>query len=391
MKIILESLEAAHTHTCNLKENKKGITLIVLVITVIILLVLASITILSISGENGLLKKIQKASNESTKSEATEAMNLKITNIQITSYSESGQLPSLQYLADKLCEDNDMQYVKVKSKTTASLTQVNTNGYDSIYTKLKKYPYEFEINSSLQLASIDGITIANTENKAGFVIYLDNEKTNIFPSKESGYAFVKAETNNDTKILFNEDNWDFTISNFSDINTTFTFYFENKINKLVSLANLDKSKYNTLEDILKDNDAIEKILDTNESKEYLLTNNGDNNLFKIFSEKICSDLEKFKLVVDNSAFSNMLEIQKFRTDMYNNYDITENVLAQSQNAIKAMIKSSNFKLSSTTSYGIKIYDDKAFLIGISQTGNNTNQKNIGYFIKRRTKKFFCFE
>lgn len=32
-------------------------------------------------------------------------MNLKITNIQITSYSESGQLPSLQCLADKLCED----------------------------------------------------------------------------------------------------------------------------------------------------------------------------------------------------------------------------------------------------------------------------------------------
>ncbi len=148
--------------------------------------------------------------------------------------------------------------MKIKSKTTASLTQVNTNGYDSIYIKLKKYPYEFEINSSLQLASIYGITIANTENKAVFVIYLYNEKTNIFPSKESGYAFVKAETNNDTIILFNEDNWNFTISNFSDINTTFTFYFENKINRLILLANLDKSKYNTLEDIFQDNDAIEK-------------------------------------------------------------------------------------------------------------------------------------
>lgn len=38
------------------------------------------------------------------------------------------------------------------------------NGYDSIFTKLTDYPYEFEIDSSLRLASIDGIRIADNTN-----------------------------------------------------------------------------------------------------------------------------------------------------------------------------------------------------------------------------------
>ena len=52
----------------NLKESK-GITLIALVITIIILLILAGTTISSLSRENGLLKKIQNASE--VNSEAT--------------------------------------------------------------------------------------------------------------------------------------------------------------------------------------------------------------------------------------------------------------------------------------------------------------------------------
>ena len=139
-------------------KNTTGITLIALIITIIVLLILAGITISQLT-KSGLLNKTLTAENETKKSQATETMNLKITNIQISSYSENEKLPDLQYLADKLCEDNDMEYVLTASKTSSSLDKIDTTNLSSIYTKLKKYPYEFEINSSLQLASIDGVEI----------------------------------------------------------------------------------------------------------------------------------------------------------------------------------------------------------------------------------------
>lgn len=377
-----ESIDRVDTHTSTLKNRKtKGITLIALVITIVILLILSGITIVSLTGENGILKRAQVAKDTTNKNQAAETMNLKITNIQISSYAEKQELPSLQYVADKLCEDNDMEYVLLESKKTASLDKIIVSDGKSIYTKLKEYPYEFEINNSLQLASINGVKVTKKEGTSNFVIYIDNKKVDVFPNKESGYNLLKVESDNGTKISFNEENWSFTVSDFTDINTVFTFYFENTVKKLLSLAKLDENKYNTLDDVLKDNDAINKILSTKESKDYLLANNGNNKIFEKFSSKVCSDSEKFKLIVDKSEFSDMLEISKFRNDMYDNYLITENILAQSQNAIKTMIESSNFKVSSTSSYDVNIYDGKAFLIGISQTGDNTNQV-IGYLINR---------
>ncbi len=371
-----------HTHISTLKNRKtKGITLIALVITIVILLILSGITIVSLTGENGILKRAQVAKDTTNKNQAAETMNLKITNIQISSYAEKQELPSLQYVADRLCEDNDMEYVLLESKKTASLDKIIVSDGKSIYTKLKEYPYEFEINSSLQLASINGVKVTKKEGTSNFVIYIDNKKVDVFPNKESGYNLLKVEADNGTNISFNEESWSFTVSNFTDINTVFTFYFENTVKKLLSLAKLDENKYNTLDDVLKDNDAINKILNIKESKEYLLVNNGNNKMFEKFSSEVCSNSEKFKLIVNTSAFSDMLEIQKFRNDMYDNYLITENILAQSQNAIKTMIESNNFKVSSTSSYDVNIYDGKAFLIGISQTGENTNQV-IGYLINR---------
>lgn len=142
-------------------KYREGVTLISLVVTIIILIILVSISISMILGNNGLLNKAQTASDETKKSQATETMNLKITNIQISSYAETQELPNLQYLADKLCEDNDMEYVLTASKKHASLDKINVTNISSIFTKLKKYPYEFEIDSTLKLAKIDGIAVAD--------------------------------------------------------------------------------------------------------------------------------------------------------------------------------------------------------------------------------------
>ena len=73
--------------------------------------------------KNGILDNAKKAETETTKSQATETINLKITSIQVENYAEKEQLPSLQYLADKLCEDNDMEYVLKKSKKVEAWTR----------------------------------------------------------------------------------------------------------------------------------------------------------------------------------------------------------------------------------------------------------------------------
>ena len=51
-------------------------------------------------------------------------MNLKITNIQMATYSERQQMPSLQDLADGLCQDNEIQYVSLETKKTDKLDNI---------------------------------------------------------------------------------------------------------------------------------------------------------------------------------------------------------------------------------------------------------------------------
>lgn len=151
------------------KTNKQdGITLVALVITIVILLILAGITIAQLTGK-GLFTKAQLAEEETLKQTATEKMNFKITEIEMASWAEKQRMPSLQELADKLCENesDEFEYVLTTSKKTGARLE-NIVVADSIFTKLKKYPYEFEINSDLQLASIDGVKVADQNSNNSF-------------------------------------------------------------------------------------------------------------------------------------------------------------------------------------------------------------------------------
>ena len=139
-----------------------GITLIALVITIIVLIILAGVTLNMLLGENGIINRTKTAKEQNDKATATETMNLKITNVQMSKYAEKQRMPTLKELADNFCEDDDFQYVQETSEV-ASLTKITSNNPTSIYTKLKAYPYEFEINSSLQLASIDGVKVASND------------------------------------------------------------------------------------------------------------------------------------------------------------------------------------------------------------------------------------
>ena len=59
-------------------RNKKGITLIALVITITVLLVLAGVSLSLVLGENGILKKSQKATTETRKAEEKEKIEMAV-------------------------------------------------------------------------------------------------------------------------------------------------------------------------------------------------------------------------------------------------------------------------------------------------------------------------
>ncbi len=217
-----------------MRDKEKGITLVALVITIIILLILAGVAITALT-QNGLLKNAEKAKSETTRSQATETINLKITDIQIDSYAEKKQLPNLQYLADKLCEDDDMEYVLKTSKKSASLEKINVSGVSSIYTKLKKYPYEFEINSSLQLASIDGIKLSSASDNW-------NDKNTWNKLLDIGFSIDEIVNNKIIfeKVLNKKEDIDYIINSTSDI---MPFVVNSKVAMKTIGETTDISKY----------------------------------------------------------------------------------------------------------------------------------------------------
>ena len=130
--------------------------MIALVVTIIVLVILAAITIYQVTTHN-LIGNATDAKEENRKSSATEIINMKILNLQIKGVAKNDRLPDLQELANGLCDDEEIAYVIKKDSEVASLTYIDVGDSKSIFTKLKEYPYEFEINRSLRIASINGV------------------------------------------------------------------------------------------------------------------------------------------------------------------------------------------------------------------------------------------
>lgn len=195
--------------------EKRGITLISLVVTTIVILILAGITLnLVLNKNDGIINIAKKADKENSEKLATEKLNLKITNSQINSWAKSQRMPTLQELANDLCEDNEIQYVALESQKIASLEKIEVGKNNSIFTKLKDYPYEFEINSSLQLASIDGIETATGTTQTTNSCNPKLLTTLVLPSTQKNSRAVGTYFANTTN---------FTKTNTEDFNTYLTY------------------------------------------------------------------------------------------------------------------------------------------------------------------------
>lgn len=156
--------------------KNKGITLISLVITIVILIILASVGIYLSLGNNGIFTRTKQAKELINKQTATEKINLKITTTQMNKYAEEQRMPTLKELSIALGADSEIEYVTESTQIGSKKYEVGENP-SSIYTKLNEYPYEFEINSSLQLASINGIKVATGNTNSSYSIEKIHEGT----------------------------------------------------------------------------------------------------------------------------------------------------------------------------------------------------------------------
>lgn len=319
-------------------KETKAITLISLIITIIILIILIGVSINLVFNQNGIISKAQLAKNKIEKQTATEIINLKITNIQIDSYSKNERMPTLQELADIFCDDKEIEYVELATKV-ASLEKINIGDKNSIFTKLKRYPYEFEINKSLQLASIDGVKIENKDESKNALIkvFLDDEEIEELPDKSLGYIVSEITCSNGASAEY-----DYRTGkvNISDISTTKTeciikFKSETPYSKLVqNIGNVEE-------------------------------------LTRLFNTE--------------GFTTDVLKMKECREFLYDNYIIMEPILANSDIAQNEMKKSQQYEVVSKTGQNKTFYNGKAFVLGFSCEEGSYGDYNAGDFLSGNFK------
>lgn len=84
-----------------LKENK-GITLVALVVTIIVLLILAAVSISAVMGDNGIVTKSQKAQEKTEEEKLKEALELKLADLEIESFTEDSTTVTNKIMGEML-------------------------------------------------------------------------------------------------------------------------------------------------------------------------------------------------------------------------------------------------------------------------------------------------
>lgn len=175
--------------------------------------------------------------------------------MQIEVYSKEQRMPTLQEFADGLCIDEEIEYVELKSKGIAALEKIEVGENTLIFTKIKAYPYEFEINSSLQLASINGVKVSqnNLEEAKGAnpqlltTITLPNTGGTTTRPVGTYFAntniFTKTNTSEYDKYLSyeNESGWTILKSGYYMINTDISVYYNKEYSDTESSIRINDS------------------------------------------------------------------------------------------------------------------------------------------------------
>ena len=161
----------------------RGITLIALVITILILVILAGVTIATLKNTN-LFNSAIKAKEKSDYASAKEAIELKLSAINADYEMHGNGEAKLQFTAEKLDNDDDIDYVRAEYEEEASIKGLKKGQkITKIYTKLRKYKdYEFGISDNIEIATINGKAVSEN-NKITLTGSISFEKDLLKPSE----------------------------------------------------------------------------------------------------------------------------------------------------------------------------------------------------------------
>lgn len=116
-----------------MKNTRKGITLISLVVTIIIILILSAITINSITSDNGLLRYVFYAKEETQKKQLKEQVELVLSDYSIEKNTNEG-INFISYVSKGLdtevLQDNNNSYYCILGKYKVLF---NENSVTDIY------------------------------------------------------------------------------------------------------------------------------------------------------------------------------------------------------------------------------------------------------------------
>ena len=150
------------------------------------------------------------------------------------------------------------------------------------------------------------------------------------------------------------------------------------------LACIGNTENLTIDEILNDNELLKNLMESEEAINYLINSTG------IIMPKLMQSENAFTIIANSEkCMKKICESEVCRQEMYDNYAVTESILANSEIAIHAMENSSRYEVVSngdniggSESLYKELYNGKAFVIGISQNSFNksTRATNHGLYI-----------
>ena len=370
----------------NLKNNKVK-TLIVFSIVIIVVLLLLTIVLNFALVKFGIIK-IQTVSEETQKQEAQDKINSKIKNVKIECYIKNNKLPGLQYLADKLCEDNDIEYVRVKKKETASSERIILGEAETIATKLENYPYEFEINRKLQLTStsrnLNENTNSNDTTGTYYIMSSDNGISNvsIVLQNETGFKEITYPENEMTLNMNNRNKVgiDYQISEEKD------YYFRIKNEKGTKDIELNKNSCITVDEVMNETYPIATRYGIENGKIVSLSSEYEGTIkYSLDGRKTWQEYDKPIVIPDTTTIYAKIEV----ANMITKIEEKQIVLNYASDALPPECCDGNNSTEKSLTYGnYKLYiDEEVYGAPLIFNGYTTNWYQ-GWAEKRAKLDFY---
>ena len=256
---------------------------------------------------------------------------------------------------------------------------IANSDYSMWCKQIQKILLQKILSSNLNNINLDKETfnLLFTDNNELYINNNSNELVKIIHSPHSNIDILNKLSIDDSKnLLYNNKKVQYKdILTIEDImNIKYEVIGANPYKTICELANIDYSSYNSINEIMSIKENREKIINSEKAIEYLFNSND-----KYFVDSFISNSDMFYLIANNETSMTLLcNSEIARNSIYDNYLITENIIANSNIAMSTMMNSSRFEKvshSMTTEFS-NLYDNKAFVFGISQEWHNGSTRVI---------------